>query len=382
MTSKLNPGLRQLIQKATQADSTMCWTCSSCDSECPVEIATNRLRPQRVVRFANLGLVEALIVSAEIWYCLTCRRCTQICPNLVKPETLIRYARAAAVRCGVVPYETARAYYDLFRKFQRVRWHAVDNCLRGEIEPLTEARWQSWLSTPIPDSGTPISSQRLFEGGQPFRQAAKDAEMSACFTCGECSSACPVAGERSAFDPRFLFRMANFGLVEELMESPLIWLCVQCGRCTESCSQLVDGCRMIASLRELAVHEGRVDADFALRVRNAQKQAYVRWADAVDQLLGRPAGQGNPAASPLPNASDNHPRASNSRPPGPVNGLPATRRLNRLRCCEQACHRGKDAGHRPFLRPRAEVPGFPLPGDVRSHDVDQRSGAYDSFRLT
>ncbi|HSM89477.1 MAG TPA: 4Fe-4S dicluster domain-containing protein, partial [Desulfobacterales bacterium] len=140
----------------------------------------------------------------------------------------------------------------------------------------------------------------LFQGGRSFRQAAKDVEISACFACGECSSACPVAGERSAFDPRYLFRMANFGLVEELLGSPLIWLCVQCGRCTEACSQLVDGCRMIAGLRELAVLEGRVDADFALRVRDAQKQAYVRWVDAVDQLLGRPAGQESPAACRLP----------------------------------------------------------------------------------
>ena len=68
MISKLNSDLRQVIQKATLADSTMCWTCSSCDSECPVEIATNRLRPQRIVRFANLGLIDELIALPEIWY--------------------------------------------------------------------------------------------------------------------------------------------------------------------------------------------------------------------------------------------------------------------------------------------------------------------------
>jgi heterodisulfide reductase subunit C len=300
MISKLSPDLRQLVQKATQADTAMCWTCSSCDAECPVEIATNRLRPQRIVRLANLGLIEELIVSPEIWYCQTCRRCTHICPNLVKPETVVRYARAAAVRCGAVPYETARAYYDLFRRFQRVRWHAVDNCLRGGSEPVTEARWRAWLNTPLPDTGPPLSSQRLFHGSPSFRQAAKGAELSACFACGECSSACPVSGERGAFDPRVIFRMANFGLTEELLGSPLIWLCVQCGRCTEACSQLVDGCRMIASLRELAVHEGRVGEDFALRVRDAQKQSYVRWVDAVERLLGRPAAREGLAACRLP----------------------------------------------------------------------------------
>jgi len=299
MISHLNSAIRHRIEQATSADSTMCWTCSSCDSECPVEIATNRLRPQRIVRLANLGLMEELIASPEIWYCLTCRRCSKICPNLVKPETLVRYARAAAVRCGVVIYETARAYYDLFRRFQRVRWHAVYNCLHGNSEPITDARWHSWLDTPIPDSSAIIASHSLFRASRPFRQAAKGADMSSCFTCGECSSACPVAVERSAFDPRFIFRMVNLGLAEELLPSPSIWLCVQCGRCTDACSQLVDGCGMIASLRELAVHEGKVDEGFPLRVRDAQKQIYLRVIDAIDKLLGWQPGRENLPACPI-----------------------------------------------------------------------------------
>jgi heterodisulfide reductase subunit C len=303
MTTKLSPDLRQVIQKATKADSTMCWNCSSCDSECPVEIATNRLRPQRIVRLANLGLIEELITSREIWYCLTCRRCTTICPNSVKPETLVRYARAAAVRCGVVPYENARAYYDLFRRFQRVRWHAVYDCLHHDGEPIPDGRWHSWLNNPIPDSTASIFSQSLFQSSRSLRQAAKNADMSRCFTCGECSSSCPVAGERSAFDPRFIFRMVNMGLAEELLSSPSIWLCVQCGRCTDACSQLVDGCRMIASLRELAVREGKVDADFPLRVRDAQKQIHVRLLDEIDDLLGLQGGYGNLPSCSLPVAA-------------------------------------------------------------------------------
>lgn len=292
MTSRLNPTIRQRIEKATGADSNMCWTCSSCDSECPIEIATNRLRPQRIVRFANLGLFEDLLISPEIWYCLSCRRCNSVCPNLVKPETLVRYARIAAVRCGVVSYDSACAYYDLFRRFQRVRWHAVYDCLHGNSEPITDVRWRSWLDAPIPDSRALIASTRLFKASPPFRHAAEETDISSCFTCGECSSACPVAGERGAFDPRFIFRLVNLGLADELLLSPSIWLCIQCGRCTDACSQRVDGCRMIASLREFAVKEGKVDADFPLKVKHAQKQVFERWLDDVNRLLGIREGRG------------------------------------------------------------------------------------------
>ena len=285
MIPKLNSDLRQVIQKATLADSTMCWTCSSCDSECPVEIATNRLRPQRIVRFANLGLIDELIALPEIWYCLTCRRCNRVCPNLVKPETLIRYARAEAVRRGVVSLAAATAYYDLFRRFQRVRWHVASRCLHGNVAPPSDADWQRWLRTPIPDATAPVPFVNLFKGSKPFRTAAGAAGVADCFTCGECSSACPVSGERSAFDPRFIFRLVNLGLQEELLQSPSIWLCLECGRCTDACTQKVDGCLMIARLRELAIREGKVSDDFVLRLRQAQQPVFMRLVDEIDCLL-------------------------------------------------------------------------------------------------
>jgi heterodisulfide reductase subunit C len=287
------PKLRRLIDAGGLADSTMCWTCSSCDSECPVEIATNRLRPQRIVRFANLGLIDELIALPEIWYCLTCRRCNRVCPNLVKPETLIRYARAEAVRRGVVPLAAAAAYFDLFRRFQRVRWYVASRCLQGNVAPPTDADWQRWLRTPIPDATAPVPFVNLFKGSKPFRTAAGAAGVADCFTCGECSSACPVSGERSAFDPRFIFRMVNLGLQEELLQSPSIWLCLECGRCTDACTQKVDGCLMIARLRELAAREGKVSDDFALRLRQAQQPIFMRLVDEIDCLIGVPAAGGS-----------------------------------------------------------------------------------------
>lgn len=286
MASFLSPKLRSIVELATGADATLCWTCSSCDSECPVEIATNRLRPQKIVRLANLGLVEELITSPEIWYCLTCRRCTTICPNRVRPETLVRYARAAAVRCGAVSHATVQSYYDLFRRFQRARWHAVAGCLNGEAGPLFPEVWRRWLETPIPRASSPAPGHSLFRTSPAFRQAARRADAAACYACGGCSSVCPVACEGGTFDPRFIFRMVNLGLQEELLHAPAIWLCVQCGRCTDACGQGVDGCGLIAGLREIAVGEHAVTAGAPLRLVDAQKQVYARWLEEVDRLLG------------------------------------------------------------------------------------------------
>jgi heterodisulfide reductase subunit C len=280
MVSFLNPKMRQLVEQATGAGACMCWSCSSCDSECPVEVATNRLRPQRVVRYANLGLIEELIAQPEIWYCLSCRRCNRVCPNQVKPETLIQYARTEALLRGVVSWELHSQHAELMQRVQRARWHAARECRNGEVRETDGQRLRQWMEAPSPggDSAA-LPSALLFQSPRLSKPTA------ACFTCGECSSSCPVACGRDVFDPRYLFRLAHLGLREELLKTPSLWLCVQCGRCTDVCSQGVDGCGLIADLRSEALAEHAVDDEFPLRFAAAQKPIYQQLLDEIDRLL-------------------------------------------------------------------------------------------------
>jgi heterodisulfide reductase subunit C len=285
LPTHLQPKPRYLIDFGTHADMALCWTCSTCDTECPVNIATNRLRPQKLLHLANLGFLEELMTLPEVWYCLTCRKCNRVCPNQVKPESVIQYARKESLRRNVLPHSVYQKYQGLFQRFQRVRWRAVQACYQGELEALSDSQWKTWLDTPVTDPARPIVYHELFNGSSSFRRSADDAKLAHCFTCGECSSACPVSGERSAFDPRWLFRAINLGLQEELLHSPSIWLCIGCGRCTEACSQLVDGRAMIAALQEQALATGAVDADFAWRLTRANKIIFPRLLESIDELL-------------------------------------------------------------------------------------------------
>lgn len=286
MASVLNPQLRKRVEQATGAGACLCWTCSTCDSECPVNIATNRLRPQKLLHLASLGFLDELVTLPDIWYCLTCRKCNRVCPNQVKPESVIEFVRRESLRCNLVRHSVFQQYQLLFQRFQRVRWHAVQACYQGELGAVSDSRWRAWLETPIVDGVRPIVYAELFNGSPAFRRSAADSKLANCFTCGECSSTCPVAGERSVFDPRYLFRAINLGLQEELLHSPSIWLCIGCGRCTEACSQLVDGRAMIAELQKLALETGAVDADFHWRLARANKLIFSRLLDSIDELLG------------------------------------------------------------------------------------------------
>lgn len=278
-------GQRKRIRKESLADIHMCWTCGSCDAECPVNIATGRLRPQKIVRIASLGFLDELLHTPEIWYCLTCRRCMHVCPNAVSPATLIDYARRKALFKGTVSRDFYTRYTDLFERFQRVRWHVVQHCLSAELDDLDDRRWDSWQglldtrksSTILPLSLTRVSSQ--------YRKIIATSPPQACFTCGECSSACPISCGRSFFDPRTLFRMVNLGMLDELIRSPSIWLCIECGRCTESCSQRVDGRELIKQIKELAIQDGVLDLEFKLRLEKANRFSFRKYLKKIETLL-------------------------------------------------------------------------------------------------
>jgi len=282
----LNPELRRQIEQAVHAESHMCWTCSSCANECPVNLATGRLQPNKIVRMANLGLFDELLRTPEIRYCQQCNRCNQVCPMKVRPADLIAYARYEAARRKLISYETARKHQELYGRFQRAKWHMFLRCLRGESPRFSKTQWYDWLNIPIPPSAGKIFSKNPSSDNNRLKGALSEFAATACFTCGECSSACPVCYERSVFEPRLIFRMANFGLAEELMQSPMIWLCIECQRCTNACSQLVKGHLIIEHLRQLSLSEGFVTKQFLLAWKDYQINIYTLLLDEIDILFG------------------------------------------------------------------------------------------------
>ena len=277
---------REQIANGSQADGQLCWTCGSCDFECPVNNATNRLRPQKIVRMASLGMLNELLHHPALWYCLSCRRCWQICPNAVKPAVLIEYLRRESIRARIVSADAIVRYRKLFARFHRIRWHAVTLILKGELKSITDRQWHDWLHTPVSAPSRTITLAAINHRKAELGEIPIDTRLSACFTCGECSSACPIACERDVFDPRTIFRMANLSLTDKLLTSPSIWLCVGCGRCSEACSQLVDGRNMILALRNLAFESGAVDPEFPSRLAQADRIVYARFLDAVDDVMG------------------------------------------------------------------------------------------------
>jgi heterodisulfide reductase subunit C len=279
-----------VIETQADAHSRLCWTCGTCDAECPVFRATGRLQPQKTVRMANLGLKKSLLSLPEIWYCLYCRRCLQGCPNSVKPFELHRYLRDEAIAAGIVSPEIMAPYRRLFSEFQRVRWRAVAHCFKADLTSLTSDQWYKWLKTPLRDSRFRVVKPASGSNGRRTSTAPGNCNGQACITCGECSGSCPLMGERAVFDPQHIIRMTTLSMSAELLRSPSLWLCLQCQQCTVSCSQLVRGHDIIRQFQEMAVAEGIVDDQFLDRLTAADRIIYPQFLNEIDALIGMFSG--------------------------------------------------------------------------------------------
>jgi len=76
-------------------------------------------------------------------------------------------------------------------------------------------------------------------------------DVSACFSCGQCTVACPLSVAGNDF-PRRMIRYALLGLDEKILTQTEPWLCYYCGDCSTSCpSQAQPGEFMMATRRYL-----------------------------------------------------------------------------------------------------------------------------------
>lgn len=92
--------------------------------------------------------------------------------------------------------------------------------------------------------------------------AAEVAELSeqnfyACYQCGKCTAACPLA---FAMDraPHQILRLLQLGQADQALKSSAIWACVGCLNCATLCPKGVDPARVMEALR--TIHLRRLEA--------------------------------------------------------------------------------------------------------------------------
>lgn len=102
-TIPVDLGLYPEIQRYGAADVSACFSCGTCTASCPLS-QTDATFPRRIIRYAQLGMKDALLSSKEIWSCYYCAECSETCPTQAGPSEFM----AATRRYAIAEYDRTR----------------------------------------------------------------------------------------------------------------------------------------------------------------------------------------------------------------------------------------------------------------------------------
>ncbi|WP_421902069.1 4Fe-4S dicluster domain-containing protein [Maridesulfovibrio sp.] len=86
--------------------------------------------------------------------------------------------------------------------------------------------------------------------------------VGACMQCGTCTASCPN-GFAMDVTPRVMWRMVQFGMLDEIYASHTYWMCSACYTCTLRCPRGLPLTSSMASLKRLAMLSGKGKKDGA-----------------------------------------------------------------------------------------------------------------------
>jgi heterodisulfide reductase subunit C2 len=106
--------------------------------------------------------------------------------------------------------------------------------------------------------------------------AEVEADVRDCYQCGNCSASCPAA---FTFDymPNQVMRMLQVGLVDRVLDSTAVQLCVQCLTCTGRCPRNIDVAGIFEDLKTVATAQERDVPEHARAFNEAFMGAVARF---------------------------------------------------------------------------------------------------------
>jgi heterodisulfide reductase subunit C len=115
-----------------------CAECGACVDDCPVARADPDFDPNAVVRALASGELETVLHSPQLWKCVECYTCAELCPNKYDQMTILRVAKSLAMARGLAP-EAVREGLRAFRATGRMAEGSVAQRRRLGLPPVPPA---------------------------------------------------------------------------------------------------------------------------------------------------------------------------------------------------------------------------------------------------
>ncbi len=254
-----------VTKQAIELDA--CTHCGTCSLHCSVAVVFEEIPNVNILPSEKMVSLKALVSGRElsekelriiqegIYLCTNCRRCTVVCPVGINLQDLWFSMREYLVQKGY-PELFSLSPLSFYRGLMR------ENIARNKYDrPLAVAR------EAIAAEYSPVDMQNkthlLSSGDGGVRGAIVESEgvntYSVCFGCQNCTTVCPVVynydnpQEVLGLLPHQIMHSVGLGLRELALGSRMLWKCLTCYQCQESCPQGVCVTDELYELKNLAV---------------------------------------------------------------------------------------------------------------------------------
>lgn len=124
-----------------------CWQCGACTNSCTVNAINPDFNPRYWIYLVRLGMEQELLRDKDIiWQCVSCHKCTHVCPRDVEPEGVMKALSHWLEYKGHTPKSNSMHFDDEFYsqvlktgKIEEGR--VIRNYFRRTAQPLV----QNWL---------------------------------------------------------------------------------------------------------------------------------------------------------------------------------------------------------------------------------------------
>ncbi|MGE3067254.1 MAG: 4Fe-4S dicluster domain-containing protein [Hyphomicrobiaceae bacterium] len=124
-----------------------CWQCGSCTNSCTVNAIEPRFNPRYWIYLIRMGMESELLRDKDIiWQCVSCHKCTHVCPRDVVPEGVMKATAHWLELKGHTPKSPSMQFDEEFTEQILARGRIEDTAvLHGFFKRTGQPLLQDWL---------------------------------------------------------------------------------------------------------------------------------------------------------------------------------------------------------------------------------------------
>ncbi|MGI9421591.1 MAG: 4Fe-4S dicluster domain-containing protein [Hyphomicrobiaceae bacterium] len=124
-----------------------CWQCGSCTNSCTVYAIEPRFNPRYWIYLIRTGMEAELLRDKDIiWQCVSCNKCTYVCPRDVAPEGVMKATAHWLELKGHTPKSPSMIFDEVFSE-QVIRRGKIEDTevLIDFFKRTKQSLFQDWL---------------------------------------------------------------------------------------------------------------------------------------------------------------------------------------------------------------------------------------------